>query len=161
LPDIYKTYIKDNVLEIILQADESYVRLGDSSRHSILRVPKNLILTEAGLERFADYWRTIDVFRLPPNSESVLHVDKSYHAFNFVITNNGYMEWFDLNKLESDIPTPEGQLVYKFSPAASIEKTECNMMWVNTKVPHRVVNNNDTERWCISVRTLTNIPFTI
>ena len=161
LPDIYRTYIKDNILETISKVEKSYVRVGSLDTHSILRVPKLLILTEAGLVRFANYWRTIDVFRLPANSESALHVDKSYHAFNFVITNNGYMEWFDLTKLESDTPTPEGQSVYKFSLTALLEKTECNMMWVNTKVPHRVVNNTDAERWCISIRTLADIPVTI
>jgi hypothetical protein len=161
LPDIYKTYIKDNILEIIHEAEKSYTRLGRLDTHSVVRVPKHLILTKEGIERFSNYWPIIDIFRLAPNYSSRVHVDNSYHAFNFVVTNNGYMEWFDLTKLEYNTDTPEGQQVYKFSQAAVIEKTECNMMWVNTKTPHRVVNYTDTNRYCISIRTLTDIAFTI
>jgi hypothetical protein len=103
----------------------------------------------------------VDIFRLAPNYISLLHLDNSYHAFNFVITNNGYMEWFDIDKIEYDYTTPAGQRTYKFLEEALIEKTECNMMWVNTKVPHRIVNNSDSERWCISIRTIKDIPFVI
>jgi len=163
LPDIYKTYLKTNVLEIILhlQTDTSYVRIGNANTHSILRVPKDLILTEAGLKRFADYWHTIDLFRLAPNTQCAVHIDNSYHAFNFVVTNNGYMEWYDLNKLVYHSDNSEGRQMYKVAQEALLTKTHCNMMWVNTKVPHRVVNDSESERWCVSIRTLTAIKFTI
>ena len=161
LPDIYRTYIKDNILETIHKAEMSYPVFGEPPIHSIFRVPKQLILTEEGINRFANYWPIIDLFKLAPNSSSVLHIDNSYHAFNFIVTNNGYMEWFNLNKLELRYTAENGIKIYKFSEEAIIEKTKCNMMWVNTKVPHRIVNNSNSERWCVSIRTLTNIPFTI
>jgi hypothetical protein len=161
LPDIYRTYIKDNVLETISKVENSYVRVGSLDTHSILRVPKHLILTEEGINRFSNYWPMVDIFRLAPHYTSLLHLDVSYHAFNFVITNNGYMEWFDVNKLEYEYTTSAGPRIYKFLEEALIEKTECNMMWVNTKVPHRIVNNSDSERWCISIRTIKDIPFVI
>jgi uncharacterized RmlC-like cupin family protein len=161
LPDIYRTYIKDNILEIVHKTEKYYTRIGSLDTHSVIRVPKHLILTEEGIRRFPDYWPIIDIFRLAPNCSSLVHIDNSYHAFNFIITCNGYMEWFDLNKLEFDYTTKAGQKIYKFLEEAVIEKTECSMMWVNTKVPHRIVNNSNSERWCVSIRTLADIPFTI
>jgi uncharacterized RmlC-like cupin family protein len=161
LPEIYKTYIKDNVLETIHKAEKSYPVFGLPPIHSILRVPKQLILTEEGISRFANYWPIIDLFKLAPNSSSVLHMDNSYHAFNFIVTNNGYMEWFDLDKLEFKVKTKEGQKIYEFTEEAVVDRTECNMMWVNTKIPHRIVNNTDQERWCVSIRTLSDTLYTI
>jgi len=161
LPEIYNTYIKDNILERIHEAEKTYPRFGSLDTHSILKVPKHRLLSEEGLVRFAKYWHIVEVFRLAPNYTTLLHVDNSYHAFNFVVTNNGYMEWFDLDKLEYDFTTPTGQKMYKVLEEAVIEKTECNMMWVNTKIPHRIINNTDSERYCISVRTVHDIPFVI
>jgi uncharacterized RmlC-like cupin family protein len=149
------------MLEIIHEAEKSYPRIGNLHTHSTVRVPKQLVLTEEGIRRFFNYWPIVDIFRLAPNYNSQLHIDNSYHAFNFVVTNNGYMEWFDQDKLEYNYTSPEGQIIYKFLEEAIIKKTECNMMWVNTKVPHRIVNNSNSERWCVSIRTLVDIPFTI
>ena len=161
LPEIYKTYIRDNVLETIHEAEKSYPRFGKASTHSMVRVPNHMILTEEGVKRFSNYWPIIDLFKLTPNCSSLLHSDNSYHAFNFIVTNNGYMEWFDIDKLEFELKTKEGQKIYKFSEEAIVDRTECNMMWVNTKIPHRIVNNTDQERWCISMRSLTDTPYTI
>ena len=161
LPDIYKTYIKDNIMETICEVEKSTVHVGELDTHSIFRVPKHHVLTKDGLNRFSSYWPMIDIFRLAPNCSTLLHLDNSYHAFNFVVTNNGYMEWFDSNKLEYENTILEGQKVYKFLEEAILEKTECNMMWVNTKIPHRIVNNTDSYRYCVSVRTLNDIPVVI
>jgi uncharacterized RmlC-like cupin family protein len=161
LPEIYKTYIKDNIMETICEVEKSTVHVGNLDRHSIFRVPKNVVLTKEGLIRFSNYWPIVDIFKLAPNCSTALHLDNSYHAFNFVVTNNGYMEWFDLNKLEYAKTILEGQQIYKFLEEAIIEKTECNMMWVNTKIPHRIVNNTDSYRYCLSVRTLNDIPVVI
>jgi hypothetical protein len=120
-----------------------------------------MILTEEGIKRFSNYWPVVDLFKLTPKWYSPLHTDNSYHAFNFIVTDNGYMEWFNIDKLEFELKTKEGQNFYKFSEEAMIDRTECNMMWVNTKIPHRIVNNTDQERWCVSIRSLNNIPYTI
>jgi hypothetical protein len=161
LPEFYKIYIKDNILETLYQAEKSYPVFSRTPTHSQFRVPMRLVLTKEGINRFANYWPLIHIFKLVPNSVSVVHIDNSYHAFNFIVTNNGYMEWFDQSKLEVDCINMHGVKTYKFSEEAVIDRADCNMMWVNTKIPHRVVNNTDQERWGISIRTLRDTPYPV
>lgn len=149
LPDEYRTFIKEDALGIINEHRSKWRHL---EYHDLFRLPKDIILTEAGLERFAPYSFEIDVFRVPPKFSARVHIDRSYHAFNYIITNNGVMEWFDQADLVEINKSEWGTPVFDHPTAQPIASTRCNMIWVNTRTPHRIVNDSDSERVCISMR---------
>jgi hypothetical protein len=154
LPEVYKTYIKQDSLKIALNLRKLWKKL---DCHDLFRINRSAFLTQAGLDRFSSYSTFVDVFRMPPNFVCRIHVDASYHAFNFILTNNGGMEWFNENDLKETNKSEWGTSIFEYSGQTPIESTELHMMLVSTKAPHRIVNNTNTERICLSVRTKSNI----
>jgi len=155
LPQIYKTYLKSDIVSIVNDG-RNWKNLG---YHDVFCIPQSDVLTKEGLVRFAAYRNLVDIFRMPPFYSSRIHTDKSYHAFNFIITDNGGMEWFDLADLEEDTKSGIVNAVYKLPAQSPIAYTESNMMLVQTRVPHRIVNNSDRERICVSIRMVMPVPF--
>lgn len=154
LPDIYNSYIKPNALDII-NSNRQWKNL---HCHDLFRVHKSELLTAEGLTKFSSYGNYLDVFRVPPNfASSTAHIDKSFNAFNFILTKNGYMEWFDREELvdshKSDWSTPN----FTVLNSKSIMSTRCSAIWVNTRIPHRIVNDSDSERICVSIRSTFNV----
>ena len=132
-----------------------------SGEHSLFRMPKKTLLSELGLSRFKQYHVDIDLFRMPPNNISPIHIDNSYHAFNFVIKGAGSMQWFDINDIEYINKSMWGVDLFRLkSNKTCIEETDCNLIWVNTKKPHRIVTGKE-ERICLSIRATQQIPYTI
>lgn len=68
------------------------------------------------------------------------------------------MEWFELRNLVEINKSEWGTSIFEHPSVDPLVKTTSNMMWVNTKIPHRIVNESDSERICISVR-MTNPAF--
>jgi hypothetical protein len=119
-----------------------------------------MILTDSGLSKF-EHYSHIDVFRAPPNNIGGIHVDYSYHAFNFIIKGLGRMQWFDIDDLEYTTKSKWNTPLFKLkSNKTFIEETDCNLLWVNTRKSHRIVTGEE-ERICLSIRATQNIPYSI
>ena len=149
LPDTYWEYIKPDSIKYI-----------ETLRGFLTRIPKKMILTDSGLSKF-EHYSHIDVFRAPPNNIGGIHVDYSYHAFNFIIKGLGRMQWFDIDDLEYTTKSKWNTPLFKLkSNKTFIEETDCNLLWVNTKQSHRIITGEE-ERICISIRATQNIPHSI
>jgi hypothetical protein len=156
LPEIYKTYVNEDAINIVNQLRGLWKR---SNSFDLFRVPKSVFLSPEGINRFLSYNQMVDVFRCPPNFIGGIHTDASYHAFNFILTNNGAMEWYDPSKLSKIHKSEWDTDMFDHMSNSAIEYTESNMMLVCTKTPHRIVNNSNVERICLSIRMTKDIQF--
>lgn len=156
LPEVYKTYVNEDAVDIVNQLRGSWKR---SDCFDLFRVPQSIFLTPAGINRFLSYNQMVDVFRAPPNFIGGIHTDASYHAFNFILTNNGAMEWYDPSKISKIHKSEWGTDMFDHMSNSPIGYTESNMMLVCTKTPHRIVNNSNVERICLSIRMMKDIQF--
>jgi hypothetical protein len=154
LPVSYSSYIRRDALEVINSNRHRWRHL---NYHDLFRLQKNELLTLEGLDRFRLYSRQVDVFRVPPRFSGSPHIDKTHHAFNFILTNNGRMEWFDLEDLVETHKSEWGTANFSRPDHQPIAVAYSNMLWVNTKIPHRIVNDSDHERICISIRMVNNL----
>jgi hypothetical protein len=147
LPDTYWKYIQPDCIKTI----EKLRSLWRNEDHSLFKIPKKMVLTELGLSKFEHYTH-IDVFRANPNHIGAIHVDNSYHAFNFIIKGSGRMQWFDIADIEYTTKTRWNTAMFKLkSNKTFVEETDCNLLWINTKKPHRLVVGEE-ERICLSIR---------
>ena len=156
LPDTYWKYIQPDCIKSI----ENLRSLWLNESHSLFKISKKMILTELGISKFENYAH-IDVFRMPPNHIGEIHIDNSYHAFNFIIKGSGRMQWFDIADIEYTTNTRWNGPMFKLkSNKTFIEETDCNLLWVDTKKSHRIVTGEE-ERICVSIRATQNIPYSI
>ena len=157
LPSSYKNYLKDDCVDIISSLNHQW----NETRHDWVFVPNELLLTKEGKDFFEE--KIVTVFRVPPNHTGFIHSDNSGHAFNFIIKGIGKMQWFDVNSLTfwqtikktgSDIVGPT---LYKSDSPLVIDETSESLIKVNPRIPHRIVNENNSERICISIRPIKSI----
>jgi len=127
----------------------------------------NDVLTLEGIQWFLSrkiFLRgDVHLFRLPKNSEGAIHIDGVEsnekvvdYAFNFVIEGHGEMQWIDNIVGTEDIYDLEYSNYVAYSNVESynvIDTWSGDMALVRINVPHRVVTT-DTDRYCISLRTL-------
>lgn len=152
LPTEYTQYVKRNALDVI----EEHRGKWTLSYHSLFRLPIYELFTSEGILKFSEYAPLVDIFRVPPKFTTGIHVDKAVSAVNFVVKGAGVMQWFHLTNLEVQHISEWGTQVYK--PNINYyAQTECSVIEVNTKIPHRIVCTSDEERICISLRKLSKI----
>ena len=148
LPELYKTFIKEDALDIAIECRALRLHLD----YDFFRVHRDTFLTKDGITKFSSCDPMIHVFRVPPNYVGNIHRDRAIGAFNFIITKNGIMEWFNSDELKvshSWLGNPH----FEYSGQTPIASTSMNMFYVATTVPHRIVNNSNNERICLSIRT--------
>lgn len=104
------------------------------------------------------------VFQQKPKTQSNIHLDGlnnnpnvRHTAVNYVITNtNSYMSWYNvLKESKTYIFYPNKTIVTHYEENMVNEACRNNISQFNivrTDVPHKIVNNGDTTRWCVSVR---------
>ena len=156
LPDVYWDYLQKDCIKSVERLRDLWI----PAEHSLFKMPKKALLTELGLSRFEQQY-LIDVFRVPPNHIGAIHVDNSYHAFNFIIKGSGRMQWFDIDSLEYLTRSKWNTTIFKLkSNKTFIEETDCNLLWVDTRKPHRIVAGEE-ERICVSIRATQNIAYAI
>lgn len=105
-----------------------------------------------------------ELFYTAPQSKIRWHIDASgyspvfdYVKFNFVWSSNNkhYMQWGvpkDVNDVKEIGYNSAGSPHIIFQPDEIIEKESITIdkpILVNVGVPHRAVNDGDSERWCL------------
>lgn len=151
----YIHYLRPDILDTIEKHRHRWKKL---TYHEKYLLPSILVLTNDGVEYFKDFSKQIDIFRMPPNFTSNIHIDNSFYAYNFIIKGSGIMEWFNIDDLTVKHISEYGTQIYDLlDNKSSIGSTTSTSMIVNTKIPHRIINNHNEERICVSIRNLVNL----
>jgi hypothetical protein len=124
-------------------------------RHDWTVVSDKLFLTKEGKDFFSEY-TFVNVFHLPAGISSRIHTDNAAEAVNFILGNRGVMQWYDIESL-----TPvksftrdgiKGPTVFESSNPIVISETDLDLIKVNPRIPHRIINQGSEDRFCISLR---------
>lgn len=146
----YLDLFRSDLYDIIEEYRKSWNFLDN---HCRFQLRKELVLKKETINLFDCDYRVVDFFRVPPNHTAGIHIDESMYAFNYIIKGSGTMEWFNKDDLipykKSEYGTDRYKLKENCYPAAS---TDSNLLFVNTQIPHRIVNKGDMERICVSIR---------